>query len=216
MGGLSAYLSGDAEQGFDLMARALEMAEELEHPYSICWALALACVLHQISGDIARVDEYSQRQLASARQHGFALWELAPLILLGWCASATQGGGAGIEQMRQTIEAWRTSGSECFLPYHLSLLASAYLREGDPARAQSVLGEALRTADGNGELWWKSELLRLRGHCALAADAAPGARDEAAAWFRDALGTARQQRVTKLVERAQADLDRLIMAERIA
>ncbi len=216
VGGLSAYLSGDPEQGLDLMARAVEMAEELEHPYSICWALALACVLHQIAGDIARVDEYSQRQLASARHHGFALWELAPLILLGWCASVRQGGGAGIAQMRKAIEAWRTSGSECYLPYHLSLLASAYLRDGEPARAQLVLEEALRTADGNGELWWKSELLRLRGHCTLASAAIPGARAEAEPWFREALATARRQRATKLVERAESDLNRLIKAERMA
>ncbi len=208
MGGLTAFLGGEPEQGLDLMARAVEAAEELDHPYSVCWALALACVLHQIVGDIAQVAEYSQRQLASARLHGFAFWELGPHIMLGWCASVQHGGGAGIAQMQEAIEAWRTSGAEAYLPYHLSLLASAHLRGGEPARAQAVLEDALRTAEGNGELWWKSELLRLRGQCALASRAVPSARAEAEAWFCDALGTARRQRATKLIERAQGDLDR--------
>ena len=216
MSGLGAYLSGEPERALDLMSQAVGAAEELDHPYTVCWALALACVLHQISGDLDRVAEYSQRQLASARRHGFALWELAPLIMLGWCAAARQGGGAGIAQMRSAIDAWRGSGAEAYLPYHLSLLASAYLRAGAPAQAQEALGEALRTADANGELWWKSELLRLRGHCALASTTFPGARAEAEVWFRDALTTARRQQATRLVERAQDDLDRLVRTERFA
>jgi len=203
MGGLGQYLRGETEQGLDLMEQAVGAAEELDHPYTVCWALSLGCVLYQINDDIPRVDEYSQRQLGLAQRHGFVLWENAAQIMLGWCAAVRHGGGTG--PLQAAIDVWVKTGAEAYLPYHLSLLADAHVRCGTPAAAQAVLDDALQKADRHGELWWKSELLRLRGHCALSHNDRGGAEQ----WFRRACAVAAAQRATLLMQRAQDDLDRL-------
>ena len=206
MGALSAFMAGRREVAFELMVAAVQAADALDHPYSLCWALALASVICQIDGDFDRVVAYAERQLAAARQHGFTFWEQAPLSLLGWCAAVRDGDAAGITRMRDGIDAWRRLGAVAYLPYHLSLLADAYLRNGAPELAEPALDEALRTAESNGELWWLAELNRLRGRTAQASTGFTQAPTAAEGWFRQALDTARRQRARPLIRRAEAEL----------
>ncbi len=209
MGGIAAYLRGEAEQGLALMDQALGAAEELDHPYTVCWALSLGCVLYQIDGDRARVAEYSRRQLGLAQRHGFPIWDTSARILLGWSDALEPGGKAAVIPMRASIDLWGRSGAAAYLPYHLSLLTQAYLYHDEPAAAADAVADALRAATDQGELWWESELLRLSGHCVLRQT---GDQARAESWFRDALAVASRQQARRLMERARSDLDRLVKA----
>jgi predicted ATPase len=79
-------------------------------------------------------------------------------------AAAYQGNPVeGIEQMRQSIEAYRAKGSNLMMTCYLGLVADLYGMEWQVAEGLRVVDEALATAGRTGERWWEAELHRTRG-----------------------------------------------------
>ena len=211
MGAVTRYLTGSAPDGFRLMKQAVTVSEQLNHPYSMCWALSFAAVLSRICGNTDDAIGYSQRQLDLARRNGFAFWELPPNVMIGWATVLREGNDAGIGRMRAAINGWRASGAVAYLPYFLSLLAEAYLHLGRIDDASATIDEAQQLVDQNGELWWQAEMHRLSGQCALVL----GRPALAETRLRQAVAAASRQGAVALIERAQYDLDRLPKSARV-
>jgi class 3 adenylate cyclase/predicted ATPase len=205
MGAVTSYLTGSSEHASRLMNQAVRVAGQLQHPYSVCWALSFAGVLCRIRGDAARAIEYAEQQLELARRNGFGFWELPPNIMIGWATVLREGNSAGIGRMRAAIDGWRASGAVAYLPFFLSLLAEAYLRVGQIDDASVTLDEAQQLVDRNGEFWWQAEMHRLSGQCALS----QGRHALAETQLRQAIATASRQRAVSLIASSQADLAHL-------
>jgi predicted ATPase len=94
------------------------------------------------------------------------------------------------------------------VPEILCRIGEAYLDDGNTSEAGRVLAEATTLTEQNDEVYWESELYRLRGR--LAVMAAGGNPQAAIAEYERAIAIARE-RSTKLLElRAATDLAGLL------
>ena len=89
-------------------------------------------------------------------------------------------------------------------PFHLALLAQAYLHSGRDADARAALEEGIADSKKTGETFYLSELFRLRAD--LKVQGSDRGRDEALVWIERAVKTAESQGATTLARRAQNDL----------
>lgn len=185
--------------------RALLLARELKHPFSLAYALTFAALLHCRLGQSQEALLLARETLALARRHDFSLWEIGATLAQGW-ALALQARSEGVELVRRCVEATGAAMGGVTLVV-LEPLAQACLLLGDFGAAARVCEQALAVGRGNGDRHVEAELHRLAGECLLAA--APADKAAAEASFQRALAVSREQRARGLELRAATSLARL-------
>jgi predicted ATPase len=193
--------------------QALNLAEELSHPYSLGFALFFAAVLHKRRRETQRARERADAAIALASEQGFVRWWAGAMIMRGWALAEQGAREEGIAEIRQGLDKWRAMGGELGLPHLLSALAEAYGKGGQVEEGVRMLTEALALAHKNEEHRYESELYRLKGElllrqCEGRAGTHPAAL-EAESCFRRALDIARYQQAKSLELRAVMSLSRL-------
>jgi DNA-binding SARP family transcriptional activator len=185
---------------------SLRRAEELEHPFSLSYALTFTSWLAIDSGDDERARELGSRLagLAEEQQLGF----LQPLgeILAGWRMTADGEADGGIARMRHGLDAYRRSGQTLYMPWALSLLTRVCMGYARLDAALHAVSEAIEIVDATGQRFLQPELQRLHGEL-IVADR--GDRAEAESRFAEALELARSQGAAALERRVAASLERL-------
>jgi predicted ATPase len=204
---------GYPDQALKLNQKALALAQELSHPYSLAFALSSATKFHQLSREVQAAQEQAEAVITLSTEQGFALWVAWGTILRGW-ALATQGGGEeGIAQLRYGVVAFRATGAEFFGPVYLALLAEACGGVGQTEEGLSALAEALAAVDKTRERFYEAELYRLRGKLTLAQSSIQGlassVQKEAEECFWKAIEIARKQSAKSLELRAVMSLAKL-------
>jgi predicted ATPase len=127
--------------------------------------------------------------------------------LRGWALTHQGRAQEGIEQIAQSLSAFRATGAEQLRPYFLSLLAEAQGTTGEPEAGLAVLTEALTLADTTGVQFNAPELYRLKGELLLQQSSDNQA--EAEACFHHATEIAHTQQAKSLELRAVMSLSRL-------
>ena len=212
MSGWRLWLTGWPAQAWHHAERAIQHAESLAQPFSLSMALGQAVALRQFRGEYEAAWALAQRLSALGREHHFGLYEAAGAIFQGYVF--VQRGE--LEQGRALLTAglaqYRARSTPILLPFFLSFLATAALRQGQSADALHVIDEALRLTATNFDCFWEVELHRLRGELLLlqAGNKPLGTgQGTAAACFQQALAIARQQGAKALELRAAISLSRL-------
>ena len=201
------WMLGYPDQALQSMHEALDLAEELAHPFSVACALMMATLFYHFRREAQAVQESAEALITLSDEQSFPYWLSQGTILRGW-ALAVQGDGAeGIAQLRQGLAARQATGGELQWPYFLSLLAEAYGKLGQPEEGLTVLHEALTTVDNTGERHWEAELLRLKGNLLLIQQEQMAG--EAEECLLKALDIARRQQAKSLELRAAMSLSRL-------
>ena len=191
------WLLGSADQAAEHSRRAILLAEELDHQYSLALANSYASVLAQLRRDPEACRLSAEAALALCRKHGFAYYGEWGLILQGWVLCQEGAAEQAISSIEQGLENLRAAGAETRRPYYLSLLADAHRQAGRHDDARKVLEEALATAERNQDLWWSAELYRLKGELS---------EPRSAAQLQQALEVARRQGSRSLELRAAVSL----------
>ncbi|MEA3208041.1 MAG: hypothetical protein QOE70_1098 [Chthoniobacter sp.] len=203
---LALWHLGYADRALQLSRETLALAREIQHPFSLEYALHHTAWLHQHCrlGILAQAG--GDEQIRIATEQGFPFWHAsgtlyraAGLVLQGRLQK-------GLALLQVGLEAYRATGAELALPYYLSMLGDALMQAGRFSEAHQTLSEALVVAEKNDDHFQEAELLRLQGELALL-----DAGDEAAAesWFQRAIATARRQRSRAWELRATTSLARL-------
>jgi predicted ATPase len=202
------WLLGYPDQALDSARQALALAEETSHPLTLANAHFFALQLHRLRREASRTLEHCQALIALAGEQGIHLYVAAGQIWHGW-ALARQGQPAeGIEQMRQAIVDFRATGTKVLLPHIGAMLAETLVEQGQLARGQAALAEALAEMHAGSDRSHEAELYRLQGEFLLRQE--PAALAQAEAWFRQALATARRQGAKSFELRAVMSLVRLL------
>jgi predicted ATPase len=166
-GAFDLWLLGYVEQARQWGERALLLAREAAHAYTLAYALVLSSWLHHFRRESAVAQEQADEAIAICTTQGAALWLAWGTMIRGW-ALATQGqGDAGIAQLRQGLAAAQATGAELFRTYHLTLLAEAYRTVGQLETGLAALDEALALVEKNEERFWEAEIYRLQGELLL-------------------------------------------------
>jgi class 3 adenylate cyclase/predicted ATPase len=196
---------GYPDEALAMSRRAIALAQELSHSYSLALAFAYAAMLHQFRREPDAVGERAAAAMALCVEHKFAYYMTWAMILQGWALSEVEDREGGIKQMQQGLEALQATGASLRKPYYLTLLAEAYGKIGRAKDGLVLLHEALMATQETGELWREAELHRLQGELLLAIPDPSQAED----CFHQALTMARRQHAKALELRAAMSVSRL-------
>lgn len=203
---LALWHLGYPEGALQLNRKTLTLAREINHSFSLAYALHHTAWLHQLCRLGVETEAASEEQIRIATDQGFPFWyasgtlyRAAGLLLQGKLE-------AGLALLENGLKAYRATGAGLGLPYYLSLLADACIRARRFNDAQLALDEALALVEQNDEHFQEAELLRLRGELFLAQS---GDQTIAEECFHRALETARRQQSRSFELRATTSLARL-------
>ena len=152
-----------------------------------------------------------EASLALYREHGFAQGSAQEMVWQGWELVRQGQREAGLAQMRQGLEALRSTGAAIERPWLLSVLARAYAHVGRTDESLTVLEEALATVVHHRESSRRRQGSTTVREELLLAQAGPRPQVEAAAeaCWHQALTIARQQQAKILELQAAMSLSRL-------
>jgi predicted ATPase len=206
------WLLGRPDEALSSSYEALARAEQLDHPFSMAYALFTGTALLQFRREAQQAMGWAEATTTLAARYGFSYFQGLGTVFCGW-AIAEQGRlDEGTALMEQGVAAARATGARIGLPHMLALLAEAYGRRGDPQRGLRLLDEALSLAETTGEQHYAAELHRLCGELLLAASHDESRHEQAERWLRRAVGLARSQGARALELRALISLCRLLAA----
>jgi predicted ATPase len=209
------WLRGYPAQARAQSDKALSLAQQLTHPYTLARTLYYDTILCQLRRDTPAVRDHADATITVATAQRFALMQALGPIMRGWAIAVQECSAEGLAQLRQGLDMYRSTGAGMQRPHLLTLLAEASGLLGQPEGGLAALEEALTLVEQTGERYYEAELHRQRGELLLlrAAKSHPAqdSRDqhEAETCFQHALDVARQQQAKSLELRAVMSLARL-------
>ena len=212
---LAFWHLGYPNQALEGSREALNVAQELSHPFSLAYTLYMSALINQFCREVNAVEKLVERVIRLATERGFPFWLALGTILRGWSLSEKGEIEEGIEQMRQGLGAFRASGAQFLITFLLSLLAEGHGKAGRAEEGLTILSEALNLVEENGECMWEAELYRLKGELLKASSSGSSSKqkadieNEVEECFIKALDTARSQRAKSLELRAAVSMSRL-------
>jgi predicted ATPase len=229
---MTLWALGYPEQALERSRRAMNLAEEVAHPWSLATAMGYAAVVCVLRGDRQTALERAEATIELATEQGVFSWIGRGMMLRGWALAELGQAREGLAQIQQGLSLWQANGQELGKPFWLALLGEQYAKVGQVEEGLSVIAEALAIAQTRELSIWEAELQRLQGEFLLqqaaggedrssppasrrSARATVGATDPAPlctgaeTCFRRALDIARRQQAKSLELRAAMGLSRL-------
>jgi len=201
---LCLWLLGFPDQAHARGQRALALAHELEHPFSVAYALCCCAFVAQFRRNVQDVREQAEAALALATEQGFTAWAALATSFRGWAFAMEGNGEKGLVELQQGIAALRAQQAGIWLPFRCTMLAEVFDLLGNTKEGLQSLAEAQTLMTQTAERWWEAEIYRLHGALLSRSSTAPPAEVETC--FRRALDVARRQGARSLELRAAISL----------
>ena len=183
-----------------IAAEALLLAERLNQPHTLGFAMLANFNTAVMRGDVGEALPMAERCIAFSSQFGFPEFIAMAGIARGWAmAHGQQRWHEGLAEVQAGIAGWAQTGFENWQPWFTALEAEILGQLGQQALALQRIDHQLARVAANGERLFESPLLTER---AASLAALPGRADEAEASFEQALALARAQGATAWAERA--------------
>ena len=160
------WILGEVDQVEPLALEALAMARELEHPFTLVFALTSLSWIYSTTRDAQRTLQLTDEAVAVSTKHSFKLGLSWATVLQGW-ALAEQGREEGLRKLTQGLSAVAATGASLNNTFILALLAEIYLRHNRIDEGLGAIEDAQKLATTWGELFWQAELFRLKGELLL-------------------------------------------------
>lgn len=166
-GAFDLWLLGYPEQARRWSERAIMLAREGAHAYTLAYALIFSSWLHHFRREQAIAQEQAEEVIAIASKQGLGLLLVWGTIICGWALAEQGQGESGIAQMRQGLAAAQAADAEFFRTHQLTQLAEAYHTVGAVEAGLTVLADGLALANKTEERFWEAEIYRLKGELLL-------------------------------------------------
>jgi predicted ATPase len=164
---VALWYLGYPAQALQRSDKALTIAQESAHAFSLTWALCHAAMLHLLRREAQAAQEQAEATIARCHEQGSPLYLTMATVIQGWALAEQGQRKEGIRLMRQGLAGWRATGAEIAQSIWLALLAEAYGKEGQIEEGLTVLAEALAIVNKTGERVYEAELYRLKGQLTL-------------------------------------------------
>lgn len=202
---LTLWCLGDTAAALSHNQAAVELAQRVDHPYSLVTALTYATMQAHFLGAVVACRSQAESTMALAQRHEITLWLATNTFLRGWALTEQGDFEQGFADMQTSIDLYRNTGAELGVAYSAGLLAATFGRSGQPDVGLITLDGAFALLEGTQERWCEAELHRLRGELHLRLDDPTAAE----ASFQTALVVARSQQAKIWELRAALSLAQL-------
>jgi predicted ATPase/class 3 adenylate cyclase len=203
---LTLWMLGFPDRGMERANRAVTLAADVDHPFTLAHALFHSGFLHLWRREPETVHDRAVRLLQVADDHDLQIWTALGRCLLG---AANMGIGApdvGLAQIRDGLDLYRGLRTPpVFWPLLLYVQAGAYASAARPADGLDMIEEAIEIAGP--ELTLLPEFYVLKGELLLAVPDASGPAAEP--WFQRGFDLAEGLGARMLQLRAAIRLGRL-------
>jgi predicted ATPase/energy-coupling factor transporter ATP-binding protein EcfA2 len=207
---LSLWHIGYPERALQLSRETLSLAREINHSFSLEYALHHTGWLHPLCRLGVETEATGEEQIRIATDQGFPFWHAtgtlfraAGLLLQGKLET-------GLVLLENGLNAYRATGAELALPYYLGVLTEGRIQARRFSDAHRALDEAFILVEKNDDHFQEAELLRLRGVLLLAESSDQKMPEEC---FGRAIETARRQKSRSFELRATTSLARVWRAQ---
>jgi len=157
------FALGFPDKAIAAQQRASRLAESLNHPFSIGWALAFRFMIDMFNCDPAAALEAANKTIAYCTEQAYLFWLFAAMAVRGWAISLLGDPEKGIDLIEKGLDGWETIGSIIVRPIFMGLLSEAKALRGDLKGAIATVDEGIRIAGFHDELVSRLYLDRIRG-----------------------------------------------------
>ena len=158
---------GNIAQARTYADKALTLAQEQEHHYSLALARCHVAALHQVSRDFLATQRMAAAGMAVSAEKGFPYCLAFSTIQHGWARAMLTDGREGIEQVSQGVTAYQATGAVVWQAYFLALLAEVQLVAGQITDCLQTLTKGITLAQARGQLLPEADLYRIKGEVLL-------------------------------------------------
>jgi predicted ATPase len=200
-------------------------AQELEHAYSLVWALTETQWVRLYRQEWQEAQEQIETALALATDYGFSVWIAFGTVLRGWLLLQQGQVQEGLEEVHRGLSRIRATGTRTFEPLAHAVLIEAYGKTGQVEMGLQAVSEALQFIERYDNRFFEAEMHRLNGELTLQKEfqvsrskfhvppstqhLTPSTQAEAEGHFLQAIAIAQQQQAKSLELRAVMSLVRL-------
>ena len=163
------WVLGFPDRARDRAEKAVEVAEQLDHPYSQAYALFHCGLLYLWRRDFEQVRERADGVLAVVEDHEFPIWRALGTVLRGAAITGMGRHEEGVAEIRRgkaLYEGLRTP--PVFWPMLLFLQAGACLQAGRAKDGLGLIDQAIEIADVGSGMMMVPEFNILKGDLLLA------------------------------------------------
>jgi tetratricopeptide (TPR) repeat protein len=163
------WFLGDSEGAESLVRRAFEIAEERAHPESRAYALVFLADIAHLRRDMQAALELSAKAISAAVDCA-ASQELAwAQMIHAWALGHTDEEEAALIELEHSFAFYKQLNARVALTKFHCLAAELYLRCGKPEQALRQLDDAAKEVRETKEVYFESEVHRVRAEALLAA-----------------------------------------------
>ena len=178
---LVLWMLGFPDRAAERATRAVTLAVDLGHPFTLAYALFHSGFLHLWRRELETVQDRAMRVLQVAEEHDLQIWKALGRCLLGAANTGIGRPEDGLAQIRDGLDLYHgLKTPPVFWPLLLYVQAGAYARSGRPAEGLGMIEDAIEIAGS--ELTVLPELYLLKGDLLLAVSHAGGSAAEP--WFQ--------------------------------
>ena len=175
VGGLLRWIGGFPDAAEAGLQRSLDLADELDHPFSRAFARHHAMLLDLWREDTASLAARAEESLELAESHGYPMWRALALVFRGAASVASGDRAGGLAELEEAFALCeRLATPPIFWPLLLHIRASTHAAAGETRRALELIDDAWDRLGGDHPV--AAEVALARGDLVLAAT---GDRDAA-------------------------------------
>lgn len=186
---------------------AIDLGQLLGDPDLQLFSQILAAFLHLLMRNPDGARDLIQSCSSLLEQHPLPLYSADLEFLQGLYQAYGEEPKVGLENISRSIESYQAIGTRFMLSMRFALQAEVFLRTGHEDQASQLIEQAEKFIEETGELYYKAEVLRLKGEALLRKF--PNRPEKAEACFFKALEAAGQQKAKTFELRAAMSLARL-------
>ncbi len=210
---LNSWLLGNGQQAEQYSKQAIQLAREIDHPFSLAYALNFAAWLSYMQNNPEKTKIYAQEEIDLSEEHAF-FWIHKGKLLLGWALAQADDAEEikrGHSLIKNGFHAYKEPGARLGQTLQIAIDTSICLREGNTEEGLVIVNNGLQAVDETGEVFWHAELLRLKAELLNKNDP-----QQALDCYQQAIAIAEQQAAAGLVQRVTESLDAFTAQQRVA
>lgn len=197
------WLTGYPDRAVARATRGLELAEQLNHPYTLAYTLFHVGFLDLWRQELELVYQRAMKALDVSQQHDYPIWKALALVLQGTAMTGLGQPEEGLSRIDQGVALYQGQTTPpTFWPLFLSLRTRACVLGSQPARGLELIDQSIAMT-GEGLLYGDYSVLK--GDLLLTLSDP----ESAEAWFHSAFDVASKQGARMSQLRAATRLARL-------